>query len=112
MLLQPSHIDVQRNGPWSKVQGASESKSPSEYVNYFCFSDSDLPSGAAAGLLAGTSLHMPISARLAATKKRFARYDAEKDRKVGGTSGSLATGATVIVGLLGIAVLGYLGLRL
>lgn len=47
-----------------------------------------------------------------ATKKRFARYDAEKDKKVGGTSGSLATGLTVVVGIVGILVLGYLGLSI
>mmetsp|Transcript_5476 Transcript_5476/g.15689 ORF Transcript_5476/g.15689 Transcript_5476/m.15689 type:complete len:250 (-) Transcript_5476:322-1071(-) len=48
----------------------------------------------------------------AATKKRFAKYDAEKDKKVGGTSDSLATGLTVVVGLAGIGILAYLGLNL
>lgn len=47
-----------------------------------------------------------------ATKKRFARYDAEKDKKVGGTSGSLATALTVVVGIVGIGILGYLGLSI
>jgi rubredoxin len=47
-----------------------------------------------------------------ATKKRFAKYDAEKERKVGGTSDSAATAATVVVGLAGIAVLAVLGLSL
>jgi rubredoxin len=45
-----------------------------------------------------------------ATKKRFAKYDAEKDKKVGGTSDSLATGLTVVVGIGAIILLGVIGL--
>ena len=48
----------------------------------------------------------------AAPKKRFARYDAETGKVKGGNPEALATNLTVVLGLLGVAVLGYLGLSL
>lgn len=47
-----------------------------------------------------------------APKKRFAAYDAETGKKVGGTSQDLATLLTVTLGLLGVGVLAYLGFSL
>ena len=47
-----------------------------------------------------------------APKKRFAKYDAESGKVKGGSPEALATNLTVILGLLGVAVLGYLGLNL
>lgn len=46
-----------------------------------------------------------------ATKKRFARYDPESGKKVGGVEGTAATAATVVLGLAGVGVLLYLGLN-
>ncbi|GMH36572.1 hypothetical protein BSKO_04440 [Bryopsis sp. KO-2023] len=46
-----------------------------------------------------------------APKKRFAGYDVETGRQVGGATGDVGTIATVIGGLVGVAILGYLGLQ-
>jgi len=46
-----------------------------------------------------------------APKKRFARYDPESGKKIGGATGDVGTIATVIGGLVGVAVLGYIGLQ-
>lgn len=46
-----------------------------------------------------------------APKKRFARYDAETGKQVGGATGDIGTIATVIGGLIGVAILGYIGLQ-
>ena len=47
-----------------------------------------------------------------APKKRFAKYDAETGKKIGGTSMDLATALTVTVGLAGVAALAVLGFSL
>lgn len=47
-----------------------------------------------------------------APKKRFALFDAETGKTIGGTSADLATLLTVTVGLAGVGVLAYLGLSL
>lgn len=46
-----------------------------------------------------------------APKKRFAKYDVETGRQVGSATGDLGTIATVIGGLIGVGILGYLGLQ-
>lgn len=46
-----------------------------------------------------------------APKKRFAKYDVETGKQVGGVAGDLGTIATVVGGLVGVAILGYLGLQ-
>lgn len=47
-----------------------------------------------------------------APKKRFAKYDSETGKVKGGNPEALATNLTVALGLLGVALLGYLGLNL
>ena len=47
-----------------------------------------------------------------APKKRFARYDAESGKQVGGVSGTVGTIATVVGGLIGVGILGYIGTQL
>ena len=47
-----------------------------------------------------------------APKKRFARYDAETGKVKGGSPEALATNLTVIIGIAGVLLLGYLGLTL
>lgn len=47
-----------------------------------------------------------------APKKRFAKFDPETGKTIGGTSADLANLLTVVVGLAGVAVLAYLGLSL
>lgn len=47
-----------------------------------------------------------------APPRRFATFNADTGKLVGGTPDALATNLTVIVGLLGVGVLAYLGLSL
>eukprot|EP01025_Chloroclados_australasicus_P003038 TRINITY_DN106_c0_g1_i1.p2 TRINITY_DN106_c0_g1~~TRINITY_DN106_c0_g1_i1.p2 ORF type:complete len:244 (-),score=11.52 TRINITY_DN106_c0_g1_i1:176-862(-) len=47
-----------------------------------------------------------------ASRRRFARYDPETGKQVSSVAGQVGTIATVIGGLLGVALLGYLGLTL
>lgn len=47
-----------------------------------------------------------------APKKRFAKFDAETGKTIGGTSADLANLLTVVLGLAGVGVLAYLGLSL
>lgn len=44
-----------------------------------------------------------------ASKRRFARYDVETGKQLSDVSGNVGTIATVIGGLIGVALLGYLG---
>lgn len=47
-----------------------------------------------------------------APPRRFARYDQDTGKITGGTPDALATNLTVVLGLIGVGVLGYLGLSL
>eukprot|EP01026_Neomeris_dumetosa_P021358 TRINITY_DN186_c0_g1_i2.p1 TRINITY_DN186_c0_g1~~TRINITY_DN186_c0_g1_i2.p1 ORF type:complete len:230 (+),score=25.67 TRINITY_DN186_c0_g1_i2:111-800(+) len=47
-----------------------------------------------------------------ASKRRFARYDPETGKQKGSVAGQVGTIATVVGGLIGVGILGYLGLSL